>query len=411
MQGKFLFAMPQVWKVSEITGVVQEVLEGEELLQDLWVGGEISNLSKPASGHLYFTLKDEQAALRCVMWRSNAQRLGFELHDGDGIEAHGAIRVYPPSGQYQLVADTLRPAGEGILYQEFLCLKARLEAEGLFASERKRPLPPFPARIGIVTSASGAAIRDMLDAIRRRYPLAEVVLAPAAVQGEAAPGEIAAALEALNTSIGPDVIILGRGGGSIEDLWAFNDEGVARAIFASQAPVITGIGHETDFTIADFVADVRAATPTAAAELATPNVEDLHDALKTTLQRLKRAVTDIIQARRLPAMMLRADLERYSPLANIRAMRERVITIRAGLSAQVLHRLEKERLRRSGLITRLEGLNPVTVIGRGYAIVSRSDGQIVRRTSDVKVDEEVGIRLDDGDLKARIIEIMTAMGG
>jgi exodeoxyribonuclease VII large subunit len=401
----------QIWSVSEITGLVQEILEGEELLQDVWVGGEISNLSRPASGHVYFTLKDAGAALRCVMWKSNALRLNFDLRDGDAIDAHGSIRVYPPSGQYQLVTDGLRPTGEGFLYQEFLRLKARLEAEGLFAAERKRPLPPFPARIGIVTSPSGAAIRDVLNTIRRRFPLAQVTLAPAAVQGEAAPAEIVAALMALNELVKPDVIILGRGGGSIEDLWAFNDENVARAIYSSQAPVITGIGHETDFTIADFTADVRAATPTAAAELATPNVADLREELHSALQKLKGAATDQIHARRLPAMMLRSDLERNSPLSRIHNLQQRTQTLKEGLARLAIHSLEKERLRWAGYSTRLEGLNPMSVLGRGYAIVTRQDGQIVRRTNDVQENEDVGVRLTDGELQARILKKSAAMGG
>lgn len=411
MPKKTFLGFQQIWKVTEVTGLVREILEGEEILQDLWVSGEVSNLSRPASGHIYFTMKDEEAALRCVMWRSNALRINFDMRDGAAIEAHGGIRVYPPAGQYQLVADILRPAGEGNLYQEFLRLKARLEAEGLFSAERKRPLPDFPRSIGIVTSPSGAAVRDILNTLRRRFPLAQVFLAPAAVQGEAAPAEIIAALGALNERLEPDLIILGRGGGSIEDLWAFNDEGVARAIFSSQAPVITGIGHETDFTIADFTADMRAATPTAAAELATPNREDLLETIQGAVMQLMRATLDKIHARRLPAMMLRADLERLSPLGQVRSMQQRLSALREGLLRLTLHDMEKERLHWEGLSTRLAGLNPAAVFERGYTIVTRQDGQIVRRTVDVDIQEDVHVRLQDGGLKARIIEKLAAMGG
>ncbi|MEJ2759898.1 MAG: exodeoxyribonuclease VII large subunit, partial [Anaerolineales bacterium] len=240
-------------------------------MQDIWIRGEISNLSLPKSGHMYFTLKDAQASIRCVMWRSQVSRLLNLPQEGEAVEVHGSVSVYEAGGQYQLYADQIRPAGEGQLYQEFLKLKNKLEAEGLFDPDRKRPIPAAPKVVGVVTSPTGAAIRDMLNTLRRRYPLTAVVLAPASVQGESAPAEVAAAILRLNEYAHPDVILVGRGGGSIEDLWAFNSELVARAIAASPAPVISGVGHETDFTIADFVADLRAPTPTAAAELASPD--------------------------------------------------------------------------------------------------------------------------------------------
>ncbi len=242
-----LFSPPSL-SVSELTRYLRQLLESDELLQDVWATGEISNLRLPDSGHVYFTLKDSFAALRCVIWRSTAQRIGHALANGQAIEAHGAIGVYERDGQYQLYVDGVRPAGQGWLYQEFLRLKARLEAEGLFAPERKRPLPSLPRCIGIVTSPTGAALQDMLNTLRNRYPLAEVILAPTLVQGEEAPQQIAAALRALDQSGLPDVILVARGGGSLEDLWAFNDERVVYAIADSHIPVVTGIGHETDFT-------------------------------------------------------------------------------------------------------------------------------------------------------------------
>ena len=248
---------PASWTVTDLNRYLRQLLESDEHLQDIWVTGEVSNFSRPASGHIYFTLKDSSASLRCVMWRNTAQRQSFLPRDGEAIDVHGAISVYEAGGQYQLYADVFRQAGEGALYQEFLRLKAMLEAEGLFAPERKRPIPTRPNRIGIVTSATGAALQDMLNTLRRRYPLVEVVLAPTPVQGDEAPPKIVAALHDLARLANPDVILLARGGGSIEDLWAFNDEAVARAIAASPVPVITGVGHETDFTIADFVSDLR----------------------------------------------------------------------------------------------------------------------------------------------------------
>jgi exodeoxyribonuclease VII large subunit len=282
-----LFETPR-FTVTEFTRRVRRLLEGDAALQDVWVQGEISNFSRPASGHLYFTLKDAGASLRCVMWKGDAIRVrGMPLQDGLSIEAHGKIGVYEPSGQYQLIVDILRPAGEGALYAEFLRLKMLLEAEGLFAPERKRPLPNFPRTIGIVTSSTGAALRDMLNVLRRRLPLAEVVLAASPVQGTEAPPALVLALQKLNTLVKPDVILLARGGGSIEDLWAFNDERVVRAVVASNAPVITGVGHETDFTLVDFASDLRAPTPTAAAELATPiTTFDLAGALRADSERM-----------------------------------------------------------------------------------------------------------------------------
>ena len=251
-----LFQAPSL-SVTELTHYLRDLLENDEVLQDVWVQGEISNLSQPTSGHKYFTLKDGAAALKCVIWRSSAMRIRFAMQNGMAIEAHGAISLYERDGQYQLYVDGIRPAGEGLLFAQFMRLKAALEAEGLFDEERKRPLPVRPARIGIVTSPTGAALQDMLNTLRMRYPLVEVVLSPCAVQGDAAPMEIVKALRCLYEQAKPDVIIMARGGGSLEDLWAFNDELVVRAVAASPIPVITGIGHETDFTLCDFVSDAR----------------------------------------------------------------------------------------------------------------------------------------------------------
>jgi len=261
---------PLVFTVTALSNYLRELLETDEILRDVWVRGEISNFSQPRSGHLYFTLKDSEAQLRCVMWKSQTFGLRFTPKDGQSVAAHGAMSFYPAGGQVQLYIDEMQPVGEGQLYQEFLRLKARLEAEGLFAAELKRPLPQFPRHIGVVTSPSGAALQDILNTLRRRLPLVRVTLAPTPVQGAEAPAGIVAALQSLNSLPDLDLIILARGGGSIEDLWPFNDASVAYAIRASRVPVISGVGHETDFTIADFAADLRAPTPTAAAELATP---------------------------------------------------------------------------------------------------------------------------------------------
>ncbi len=322
---------PPALSVTELTRHLRGLLESDALLQDVWVTGEVSNFSRPASGHLYFTIKDSGASLRCVMWRNTAMRQTFLPRDGDGIEAHGAVSIYEAGGQYQLYADLLRPAGEGALYREFLHLKAQLEAEGLFDPQRKRPIPLLPQCIGIVTSPTGAALRDMLNILLRRYPLARVVLAPTPVQGDEAPLSIIAALQNLNRAARPDVILVARGGGSIEDLWAFNHEGVARAIAASPAPVITGIGHETDFTIADFVADLRAPTPTAAAELATPDGSELRAGVLDLVMRLDRTAAAGLDQRRWALADAHNRLLLHSPLARLRSDRQRM--------DELLHRL------------------------------------------------------------------------
>ncbi|HEX9597713.1 MAG TPA: exodeoxyribonuclease VII large subunit, partial [Anaerolineales bacterium] len=306
-----------IWSVREISRYLRDLIESTEPLQNIWVQGEISNFSRPKSGHWYFTLKDTTAQLPCVMWRTAAELQLTVPEDGESVQVHGGLSVYEAGGRYQLYVDEIRPAGEGKLYQDFLRLKAKLEAEGLFALERKRALPGLPRRIGIVTSPVGAALRDILNTITRRFPLAEVIVAPAAVQGPEAPAQLAAALRRLNQFAQPDLILLARGGGSLEDLAAFNSEKLARTIVASQAPVVCGIGHETDFTIADFAADLRAPTPTAAAELATPNKLDLAESLAELSQRLARSFFGLVREQRWALQATVQTLERHSPLARI----------------------------------------------------------------------------------------------
>jgi exodeoxyribonuclease VII large subunit len=398
------FLQPTSWSVSEVSAYLKDLLESDHNLADLWVQGEISNFSQPRSGHLYFTLKDASAALKCVMWRNMAQRLQFLLRDGDVVEVHGSLSVYEAGGQYQLYADLIRPVGEGALYQEFLRLKAQLEAEGLFDPERKRSIPDWPRRIGIVTSPTGAALRDMLNTLRRRYPLVKVILAPTAVQGEEAPPGIVSALQSLNLTASPDVILLARGGGSIEDLWAFNDERVARAIAASAAPVISGVGHETDFTIADFVADLRAPTPTAAAELATPDRNDLRAALNDQNQRLERAALGQIAAQRWQLNEFQNRLLHQNPLARIRNDRQRLdeLTHRTGVALS--HQMKLERSQLFGLVRRLEALSPLAILQRGYAVVSTADGSIVHSAGQINPGDRLDIRVHEGQFPVEVAE-------
>lgn len=396
---------PIFWSVTNLTRYLRDLLESDELLQDVWVQGEISNFARPASGHLYFTLKDAGAALKCVMWRQTAANLNFAPRDGMAVEVHGRISLYEPQGQYQLYADALRPAGEGALYLEFLRLKARLQAEGLFEAHRKRALPEWPHTIGIVTSPTGAALQDMLNTLRRRFPLARVVLAPASVQGTEAPGELIAALQALNQQVAPDVILLARGGGSIEDLWAFNDENLARAIAASAAPVITGVGHETDFTIADFVADLRAPTPTAAAELATPNRPDLLNDLNQTALRLTQWLRSRLSAERQQLGLLKNRLSLRSPAALVRSQRQSLDEAERRLATALDYRLRERQLQLTSLSRRLESLNPLAILQRGYAALTTAEGRAVRSIAQLQPGDELHARLADGRLSARIHEL------
>jgi exodeoxyribonuclease VII large subunit len=393
---------PVTWSVTDLTRYLRDLLEADKLLQDVWVQGEVSNFSRPASGHLYFTLKDSSASLRCVMWRNAVLRQSFMPSDGDAIEVHGAISVYEAGGQYQLYADVFRPAGEGALYQEFLRLKALLEAEGLFAPERKRPIPSRPTRIGIVTSPTGAALQDILNTLRRRYPLVEVILAPTPVQGVEAPLGIITALRGVVQVADPDVIIMARGGGSIEDLWAFNDEQVARAIAASPVPVITGVGHETDFTIADFVADLRAPTPTAAAELATPNQADLRLELAELDTRLLQRVQAAQSELRWVLRESQSLLAKNSPLNRIQSSIQRVDELDRRLSIGLIHLLQLARTHLNGLVQHMAALSPQGILLRGFAIVTNQAGQVISQVDQVASGEALDVQVSDGDFGVHV---------
>ena len=394
---------PASYSVFELNAYLRQLMEGDPNLQDVWVRGEISNLSVPKSGHMYFTLKDPQASLRCVMWRSQVARLTYRPEEGAAVEVHGSISVYEAGGQYQLYADDIQPAGEGLLYQEFLQLKDKLEKEGLFDAERKRALPYAPKTIGIVTSPTSAAIRDMLNTLQRRYPLVEVVLAPAAVQGDAAPGEIVRGIQNLNETVQPDVIIVGRGGGSIEDLWAFNNERVARAIAASAAPVISGVGHETDFTIADFVADLRAPTPTAAAELAVPDQMELRGILLERFETLTRLAADTLEESRWTVQQAHNRLERLSPEAQLASGRQQADDLLRRGERALAHRIQLQRTQLEGQVQQLAALSPKNVLGRGYAVVT-TGGKLVKKTQDVKPGDDLTIQVSDGEIDAQVKE-------
>jgi exodeoxyribonuclease VII large subunit len=401
---------PRVLTVSGISQYLRALFEGDEILNDVWISGEVSTLSTPSSGHIYFTIKDSNASLRCVIWRSQASRLRVPLKTGMAVEVHGAVSIYEASGQYQLYVDAVRAAGEGLLYQEFLRLKDMLEAEGLFDPQRKRPLPEFPGRIGIVTSSSGAALQDMLNTIRNRYPLAEVLLAPAMVQGEEAPPKLVAAIEALNRQDNVDVILLARGGGSLEDLWAFNDERVVRAVAASRIPVVTGVGHETDTTLVDYAADLRAPTPTAAAMLATPDKADLLVNLSAVSANLDSAFSDIINWNRQQLDQKSNRLILMSPLYRIRNDRQRLDELAQRLHRVTYHQAKLRASQLDGIQRRLTALNPFEVLKRGYAVVRDGDGNLLRSVDGLNIGNIVNVRLADGSFEAEVNHIVKENG-
>lgn len=436
-----------VYAVSELADILRGLIE--DSLPSVWVSGEISNFSRPASGHWYFTLKDDRAQLRCAMFKNVNYYVRPQPKDGDAVLVRAKVGIYPARGELQLIVEHLEAAGTGALLRAFEQLKAKLAAEGLFDAALKRPLPKLPRRIGIITSGTGAALQDILNALRRRWPLAEVALYPVPVQGKEAPPAIIRALRELPVRAPVDVILLARGGGSLEDLWAFNDEGVARAIRACPVPVVSGVGHEIDFTIADFAADVRAATPTAAAELATPDIGERYAqvdtldialitltrrrllALRERLMQLSARVQTLHPGRRLHERAQRLDelderlrhamrgrlaakrdallragrrFDTAAPLPKLLARRERVAMLASRLRLQGRNLLtdRSSRLRQAEAL--LNSLNPSAVLERGYALALSADGRVLRDAAAVAAGERVTIRLGRGGFDADVVE-------
>jgi exodeoxyribonuclease VII large subunit len=391
------------YTVNELTIYIRNLFDADPRLMDVWVEGEISNFTRASSGHLYFTLKDAHSELRCVMWRSQAAYLGFDPQHGDAVTAHGQVTVYEARGQYQLMCDALQPTGVGDLHQQFERLKARLEAEGLFDPARKRPIPPFPRQIGVVTSPTTAAFQDIQNVLRRRYPVADVILSPTLVQGEAAPPQIVAALERLNRHTEVDVIVLARGGGSLEDLWCFNDETVVRAVAGSRLPVVTGVGHEIDFTLVDFAADQRAPTPSAAAELVTPDGPALREEVRALADQLALVIHDEIDGRRDSLAAQSRLLERLSPLVQVQNARQRIDELTGRMATHFSHRIERRRDRLASVIRAMDAAYPMTLLQRGYAVITRTeDGQRVTSAQQADAGTSVDIDLRDGRLTATV---------
>ena len=391
--------------VSQLAEHITNLVRSDIILSDISVSGEISNFVRAKSGHLYFSLKDEQATISCVMWRGRAAGLVEMPREGQLVIARGHIDFYAPRGNLQFIVHTMTPAGGvGELYRRFEELKARLQAEGLFAPERKRPLPIPPQRIAVVTSATGAALRDILRVLRSRWPLAQVLVAPALVQGAEAPASIIAALYQLYARDDIDVIILARGGGSIEDLWAFNDEGVARMVAESPVPVVSGVGHETDFTIVDFVADHRAPTPSAAAAAVTPDMAEYRRILAGYPQYLADLTAAGIAQRRHDVERLQSILRQHAPLYRIDQQRLLVDDLTRRLSASLTHHLQRQWLHVAALEQRLAALNPKAVLNRGYAIVQDDAGQVIHSVGQTRPSMGLRITVGDGDFRARVVD-------
>ena len=391
---------PAALTVTAVTLHIRQLLEQDEALRDLQVLGEVSNWKRAASGHIYFRLKDSGATITAVMWRNAAQAQSWLPREGDQVVAHGYVGVYPENGAYQLYVNRLQPAGKGQLYARFEALKEKLAAEGLFDEERKRPVTSLPRRIGVVTSADAAALRDILRVLSARWPLVDVVVFSTLVQGAEAPARIVAAIETANRysrDVEPiDTLLVARGGGSIEDLWAFNDEGVARAIAASAIPTIAGVGHEVDFTIADFVADVRAPTPSAAAAGAVPDRAEAIGQLRATMQALQqRAARRIGQEERALANVRRR-LDLVHPRRRLDEQRQRLDERERRLHFAVLRALARRAERRLAAAQRLESLNPSRVLQRGYSIVRRRSGEIVVDPAAVSAGEALDVRAARG---------------
>ena len=382
---------------SQLNTLARSLLEDAFPL--VWVEGELGNVSRPASGHLYFTLKDARAQVRGALFKPKSQWLKFVPREGLRVLARGRLTLYEARGEYQLVLDHMEEAGEGALRRSFEELKAKLAAEGLFASERKRPLPRFVRRLGVITSPTGAAVRDIVSVLGRRCPLLEVEILPVQVQGATAAAGIAGMLARAGASGRYDTLLIARGGGSLEDLWAFNDEALARAIAASPVPVVSAVGHETDFTLADFAADVRAPTPSVAAELLVPDRDELRRRVATLQARLHRQ-----QRQQLRQAMQRADraglrLDAQRPRARLDLLCRRQADSLRRLGAAWQRRLEREQSRLRGLARSLETVSPLATVARGYALLQHEDGRLIRSTAQADVGDRVEARLADGTLK------------
>ena len=395
----------QVLSITQLNEYIRGKLDADPLLTGVAVRGEISNYKLYPSGHHYFTLKDESSALKCVMFKGNAARLRFRPENGMKVIAMGKVSAYPRDGAYQLYCTAMAMDGVGDLYAAFEQLKAKLAAQGLFDPAHKKPLPRFPGTIGIVTSSAGAAVHDMLRILRKRYPLTRVVLLPVRVQGAEAPGEIAAAIRYANYYKLADLLIVGRGGGSIEDLWAFNDERVAYAIYESQIPVISAVGHEPDVTISDFVADLRAATPSNAAELAVPDRDALLQQLDSMSVAMATAMNRQLKAARQHLNVLSGSPALRSPTGYLDQKHKNLELLKNRLISGENQHISRNNQRFIALTAKLDAMSPLKVLTRGYAVAEKESGEILRSVKQTKAGERITVSLSDGSLTAKVLEV------
>ena len=400
---------PDAFSVGQLNEYIKMLLEGNPNLKDVWVQGEISGAKLYSSGHLYFSLKDSDSVISAVMFKNSMMRMEFDPENGMKVVAHGRVSAYPPRGQYQFIVDRMIPDGAGALAVAFEQLKARLGAEGLFDPARKKPLPTHPRRIGVVTSPSGAAVHDIIRVAKKRCPSTEILIFPSLVQGAEAPAYLRGGIQYFNAvkddpEQGVDLIIIGRGGGSAEDLWGFNDERLARTVAASEIPVVSAVGHEVDFTICDFVADLRAATPSAAAELSLPDKEDLTRQVQSLTTRLTAAQTTRLKRYRTQLDRLSAARALTSPEAAYRLRRENVAVLEKRLSLSVSRRLTFKRQSMERVVAALAALNPLSVLGRGYALVQTEAGKVIPAAAELTVGDRVNLRFADGSALVRVEE-------
>ena len=395
----------KILEVSQINAYMKQLIDSDPLLQELCIRGEISNYKKYPSGHHYFTLKDQNAALRCVMFRGYAGALRFRPENGMRVLAFGRVSVFPRDGAYQLYCTALSPDGVGDLHVAFEQLKKKLSQEGLFDPEHKKPLPEYPHTVAIVTSGAGAALHDILRILKARYPLCKAVILPVRVQGEEAPPEICGAIRYVNRHKLADLIIAGRGGGSIEDLWAFNDERVAREIFRSEIPVISAVGHEPDVTISDYVADLRAATPSNAAELAVPDQTELRVRLGAFENAMRQSMQKRVKLSRQRLDALRGARVLRSPTAYVQDRRLLLDYLSRGLSAAMDGRLSATRQRFAALTAGLDAMSPLKVLSRGYSVAVDGEGRVVRSVRQLRQEMEIDLRLSDGTAHAAILAV------
>ncbi len=390
-----------IFSVSSLNGLVKELIESVPVFSGIRVRGEISNFTRHRSGHLYFSLKDEDSVIKGVMFSRDAVRCKVPLEDGMKVIARGRLTVYPPSGAYQLVVSSMEADGKGALYEAYERLKSKLSAEGLFGQEYKKPLPLYPKTVGVITSPTGAAVRDIINVTGRRYPLAKILIYPALVQGEGAEGSLIDGVRYFTETKKADVVIIGRGGGSIEDLWAFNSERLAREIAASDTPFISAVGHETDFTICDFVCTLRAPTPSGAAELAVPDIKAVNNAFNTYLADMSRQIKNLTEAKKQRLFALAEKKVLLSPYGFIDEKRQRIDTFFDKLETYSKHKLSLCRGDYTRLCKQLDALSPLSVLSRGYGAVYAENGEVLTSVKGVNKGDVLRLRLRDGSITAK----------